>query len=361
MLQRHPRLRWLVPALALALVFGIPAVSQRVAAADPGLPPRTAEQLLMDLASATPVPMSGTVTQTMNLGLPALPQLGAVSEDLSPLGLLTGNHTWRLWTNASDSVKVAKVNGSHELAVIHNPSETWVWNSAEREAVRHQHTGTTKTSPTPLPTSPAPADLAKLILAELDPSTEISTQESTTVAGRAAYQLVLTPEATGTKIGQVRIALDAETSTPLRLVVTPRGTTTPAIAVTFTSVEFAAPPAEVFTFTPPAEATVVDADDLPTTTPPTSTPPTGKPDQPRDTKVVGTSWTQVRVISGLGDLTAEDQDPMITELLGQFQTVSGPWGKGTLVDTALFSAVITTDGRLAVGPVEPALLYAALS
>ena len=364
MLQRHPSLRWLVPSVALALVFGLPALSQRVASADPGLPPRTAEQLLTDLASARPVAMSGTVTQTMNLGLPTLPQIGpGGGGDLSPMGLLTGNHTWRLWTNASDSVKVAKVNGSDELAVIHNPTETWVWNSQTREAIRKTHDGTeTGKKPSQMPATPAPADIATLILAELDPTTEVTTDESTTVAGRPAYPLVLTPTAEGTKIGQVKLAIDSETSTPLRLIVTPKGTNSAAVQVAFTSVKFAAPPAEVFTFSPPADATVTDADDVETDGP--AGMPTTKPHpDPQDTgaKVVGTSWTQVVVLTGLGDLTnTENQDPMIAELLAQFQTVKGEWGEGKLVNTALFSAVITSDGRLAVGAVEPALLYAAL-
>ncbi|MBO1032052.1 hypothetical protein IPV09_11960 [Tessaracoccus sp. SD287] len=366
-LQRHPRLRWLVPSVALALVFGIPAVSQRVASADPGLPPRTAEQLLTDLAKAKPVAMSGTVTQTMNLGLPTLPQFGPGGDDLSPMSLLTGNHTWRIWTNASDSVKVAKVNGSAELSVIHNPTETWLWNSQSREAIqkKHEAVGADK-KPATMPTTPAPGEIAKAILAELDPTTDVSTDEATTVAGRPAYQLVLTPTTPGTRIGQVKLAIDAQNSTPLRLIVTPRGTTTAAVQVAFTAVDFTAPPAKVFTFTPPAGATVKDADQVaaekratvPETTP--TTKPAGKPTG-MDSQVVGTSWTQVRVLTGLGDLTAaENQDPMIAELLGQFPTVKGQWGEGKLVSTALFSAVVTTDGRVAVGMVEPALLYAAL-
>lgn len=362
--QRHPGLRWLVPALVLALVIGIPAVSQRMASADPGLPPRTAEQLLTDLAQAKPVPLSGTVQQTMNLGLPALPQVVG-DGDTSVMGLLTGNHTWRVWTNATDSARVAKVNGSDELTLIHNPRETWLWNSQTREAIRttHDQQGTDEKKPTEPPATPTPAELAKKILAELDPTTEVTVDSATTVAGRAAYQLVLSPTSADTTVGQVRLAIDAETKLPLRLVLTAKGVTTPAVQIAFTAISFQAPDAALFTFTPPENSTVTDSEDLPTDGPGSEEPgslPTDKPNPDEVVRtVVGTSWTQVLVVSGLGDLTSSD-DPALTELLGQFPTVNGDWGQGRLVRTTLVNAVVTTDGRVAIGAVTPELLYAAL-
>ncbi|MGA4668410.1 hypothetical protein ACPCG0_01200 [Propionibacteriaceae bacterium Y1923] len=365
--QRHPGLRWLVPIVALALVFTIPAVSQRMASADPGLPPRTAEQLLTDLAEAKPVPLSGTVQQNMNLGLPTLPQVGPTEDDTSTLGLLTGNHTWRIWTNAADSARVAKVNGSEELTLVHNPTETWLWNSSTREAARKTHDpADAKGKPDQTPTVPSPSELAQQVLAELDPTTEVTTDTATTVAGRAAYQLVLTPKQADTTIAHVRLAIDAQYKLPLRLVITAKGVTTPAVQVGFTSISFEAPSAEVFTFTPPADSTVYDPDNPPTDEPgeePGEVPgeEPGAVPNPEDItrEVVGTGWTQVLLMTGLGDLTASD-DPAVTELLGQYPVISGDWGRGRLVRTTLVNAVVTDDGRVAVGAVTPELLYAAL-
>ena len=40
--------------------------------------------------------------------------------------------------------------------------------------------------------------------------------------------------------------------------------------------------------------------------------------------------------------------------------VTGDWGSGRVIDGTLFSAVLSDDGRVAVGAVAPDALYAAL-
>ena len=48
-------------------------------------------------------------------------------------------------------------------------------------------------------------------------------------------------------------------------------------------------------------------------------------------------------------------------MLSAIPEVSGAWGKGRVIDGTLFSAVLTDDGRVAVGAVAPDALFAALS
>jgi hypothetical protein len=47
-------------------------------------------------------------------------------------------------------------------------------------------------------------------------------------------------------------------------------------------------------------------------------------------------------------------------MLQELPKVSGSWGSGRLLQGTLFSALVTNDGRVAVGAVPPAQLYAAL-
>ena len=47
-------------------------------------------------------------------------------------------------------------------------------------------------------------------------------------------------------------------------------------------------------------------------------------------------------------------------VLDSLPAVSGSWGKGRLLSTTLLTAVITDDGRVAVGAVVPDALYRAL-
>ena len=50
----------------------------------------------------------------------------------------------------------------------------------------------------------------------------------------------------------------------------------------------------------------------------------------------------------------------LEQILRQLPQVSGDWGSGRLLAGTAFSAVLTDDGRLAVGSVTPEVLYAAL-
>jgi hypothetical protein len=51
----------------------------------------------------------------------------------------------------------------------------------------------------------------------------------------------------------------------------------------------------------------------------------------------------------------------MTRMLAVLPKVSGTWGSGHLLRSALFSAVLTDDGRVAVGAVRPTELYRALA
>lgn len=351
-----PSLRWLVPLLALALALGIPAVWQRAASADPGLPPRTAEELIADLARAKPVPMSGTISQQTNLGLPTLP--GDMGD--SPLALLAQDATWKVWTDGREASRVARLQRGSETTLVHRSGETWLWDSRTREAVHHRDTGderrgqATHRKQAERPDAPTPDQLARQVLAAIDPTTAVSTETSTTVAGRAAYQLVLVPEQQGSTVARVSLAIDAETKLPLRLVVLARGSDKPAITVGFTAISFGRPAASTFVFTPPADAKVTESRQRPGL----GRPQPGGRTPSGAARVVGTGWTRVHVIDGV-DTTFQD-DPSVQQVLEQFPQVSGDWGKGRLVTTTLVNAVITADGRIAIGAVEPGLLFAAL-
>jgi hypothetical protein len=48
-------------------------------------------------------------------------------------------------------------------------------------------------------------------------------------------------------------------------------------------------------------------------------------------------------------------------MLSLLPKTSGAWGSGRLLSGTLFSAVITDDGRVAIGAVSPQRLYAALA
>src|SRR3954462_2855360 len=72
--RSRPALRWLVPPAAAVVVIGGGAAAGTIrGSAGPGLPERSAAQLLVDLQTARRVGLSGTVVETADLGLPSLP------------------------------------------------------------------------------------------------------------------------------------------------------------------------------------------------------------------------------------------------------------------------------------------------
>lgn len=366
---KHPATRWAAPLVAAALLVGVPLAVTSSAVAEPALPDRTAQQLLVDLQGLQARPLSGEVTQTSNLGLPELPGFASPTVSDASLGslltLASGTHTWRVWTDGAQSHRLALVDGTNESDLIVNGTDAWLWSSADASAVHVTLPEKSATGGSATP-SASPADVAEKILKNLDPTTAVETTRADVVAGRPVYELVLTPKQSGTKVGSVSLAVDSETKVPLRVqVIASDGTH--AIDVAFTSVSFESPDAGIFTFTPPAGTTVTEksfhspgSGRAPSAAPASPRPTTGSASATDDTKVVGTGWTSVLVgKSPLQSSTSSDRT--VTSLLEQLPRVSGTWGSGRLLDGPLFSVVLTDDGRVAVGAVTPDALFAALS
>jgi hypothetical protein len=80
--------------------------------------------------------------------------------------------------------------------------------------------------------------------------------------------------------------------------------------------------------------------------------------------VVGTGWTSVLLTTlptSPGRAAAQTPLGNLSSVVRSLPAVSGRWGSGHLLRGTLFSAVLTDDGRVAVGAVAPARLYAALA
>ncbi|NNG39219.1 hypothetical protein HJ588_08020 [Flexivirga sp. ID2601S] len=370
LLTRRPALRWIAPGAALAVVVtGSQLAAHWPADAATDLQPRTAQQLLVDLQQAKPTALSGTVRATSSLGLPQLPEsVTSGSGNASPLALLAGSHTAKVWYDGKTSARVALLGDGSETDLVSNAKGLWLWQSADKSVVHvpvpaarggaQRAAGDDKTSQLPAELS-TPEGVASWALRMLDPSTAVTTSSNERVAGRAAYQLVLTPKTAGTKIGSVRIAIDAANQTPLRAQVFAKGAGKPAVNVGFTSVDYGKQPASRFDFTPPPGAKVTEATPhaakakgaKPEATARSATPP----------RLIGKDWASVVVGKLPPKQTVAKDDSSLQSALRLLPEVSGSWGRGRLLDTALVTAVITDDGRYAAGAVPASTLYAALS
>jgi outer membrane lipoprotein-sorting protein len=399
---RRNRARWLVPVAVTGAVLGGPAAAALVpAGATESLPPLTAAELLAKVQTAKVAGFSGTVTASTDLGLPKLPT--GMAGSAGALGLLGGDHSVRVWSAGPDQARIALLDTFAETEVVRSGSDMWAYDSTkntathfrlpDRAALAAQHAGadgkddgedtrsaggkdeSDEGSGTGLE-SLTPADAAAKVLAAIDPSTSVSVGDVATVAGRSAYELRVAPRSSTSLVDTVVVAVDAESGLPLRVAVTPRGHTTPAVDVRFTQVSLDKPAAARFQFSPPKGATVQErsmgtgADATAKPAAPnegdTATAASGRPE------MVGTGWDSVTVAHGVnlaavtgaapqaqGDSAAAGTLPSLAGALTQgAKPVTGAFGTGKLLTTSLLTALITDDGRVYAGAVTPEALLA---
>lgn len=379
----HPIARWAAPAAACAVIGVVALTANHVAGADPGLPPRSAAQLLVDVQQANLKGLSGTVVQTSNLGLPQI-SLGGSSEggSSSLTSLVSGTHTWRVWLAGPQQQRLALVGSLGESDVIRNGRDLWVWSSKDKTAT---HTTLPAEAATPREKAPTPDQLprtpqeaAQLALAAVEPTTSVATSGASVVAGRQAYDLVLRPKDSASLVASVRISLDAVHHVPLRVQVYSTKTASPAFQVGFTQVDFGTPAARQFAFNPPP-GTKVSQSTLGSDRAGSGAGAAGaagaKPGagpEGSQPKVVGTGWAAVAVArlpkapadattpGGAGG-TAADLAGQLQRVLSLLPKASGSWGSGRVLQGTLFTVVVTDDGRVAVGAVAPDRVYAALA
>jgi outer membrane lipoprotein-sorting protein len=375
--------RWVVPAGVVAAVAAIAIASAiTVAQAAPALPPRTPAQLLAAAAGTGSVPpLTGTVVETASLGVPQLP--GGQSPT-SITSLLAGSHTLKIWYDGPKRLRLAVPVTMGETDLIRNGTTAWLWQSSSDSVTKiliPSHSGRQEPA---LPRTPiTPQQAAKQALAAVGPSTRVTTEANVTVAGQAAYQLVLAPRSSGSLIGKITIALDAQhLAVPLRVQVFAKGAATPAFQVGYTSISFVTPAASNFAFTPPTGAHVdTVSPGLPTgwTGYGPGQGPSGKLSGAR---ILGKDWTSVAVlpaaalsqVAGQGNAAgvagqaarsvsggggAVNGSAVLGALLLAAHPVHGAWGSGKLLHTSLVSMLITSNGHLLIGAVTPSVLYAA--
>jgi outer membrane lipoprotein-sorting protein len=318
------------------------------------LPGTTTADLLADVQTATVPGLSGTIVAQLSLGLPSLPGVSDSDGDASMTGLLSGSHTMRLWYGGPDRQRLAVLGTTSETDVFHLGHDVWHWDSATHVATHMVLPQRPPASPRPLPTTTEslnPQQLADQLLAAIEPTTRVTLGRNRVVADRSVYELVLAPRDSASRVGSVHIAVDGLTKVALGVQVYPRGTDAAAIDVAFSSVTFKTPAASYFAFTPPPGATVhqkrvSDGGDR-------SRPHSGA-DGPT---TIGTGWTSIVEYRATPKQIASSAGPALRSL----KPVSGSWGSGRLLDSPLLTALVTDDGRVFAGAVDPQALYAAAS
>jgi outer membrane lipoprotein-sorting protein len=356
--------RW-IPAAVVPVVIATAAVAIPVAAdASPALPEKTASQVLQLIAESDGTVYSGTIEQSSDLGLPdlsALGQSGGPSGDssASALELVTGSHTARVFVGGADTQRLQVLDSMAERDVVRNGDEVWFYDSKAKEAV---HATADVTAERPAAPAVTPAEAADTLLAAVESSTTVEVVETARVAGRSAYQLRLTPSDDATLVGSVTLSVDAGTGLPLEAAITAKGQDSPAFSVGFSSIDFSAPDAGLFDFTPPAGTTVTEKsvtdDGLAQAGAKAEAEAGALPEAPAEPEptVIGDGWDAVVELPAGSWSPDASAGPESADLLAQLtDAVDG----GRAVSTSLVSVLLTDDGRVLAGAVSVEALQAA--
>jgi len=344
---------WLPAVIAPVVVAGAVAAPVIANAADrpiAGVDPSAAD-VIASIAQSEDAQYSGKLEQTSDLGLPELPTGSGGSSlegDASDaLELLTSSHTARVYVDGPDKQRVQVVRQLAEQDVVRNGSDVWTWDSQERTATHvtlpadaGEHTDGTTT----------PTEVAERAVDAITPTTRVSEPTAVRVAGHDAWQITLTPKSSGTLVGAVRLAVDQQTGLPLRATIEAQGQDRPAVQVGFTSLDYGAPAARLFDFTPPSNADVTTKD-LSDAGAPGQRPGAGHHGGERPT-VTGSGWSTIAELpAGTVDRSALGDDA--TGLLDQLtRSVDG----GRALQTSLVSVYLTDDGRVLAGAVPVSAL-----
>jgi outer membrane lipoprotein-sorting protein len=355
--------KW-APAVGAVVAVTIAAIAIPMTAnASSTLPIKTPAQVLALVADSKVSAFSGTIEQTSDLGLPSLPSTGPGSDSsvASTLELLTGTHTVRVYVNGPKDARVQVLDSMAERDVIRNGSNVWVYDSsantvehatiAAPKGTRKAHIGAmeqgampqTKTGTAKAGTAKTPSQIAAALLSALRSSSTVSVGTDSTVAGRSAYDLILTPKVSDSLVGSVSIAVDSATGMPLGVDVDARGQTTPAFSIHFSSLSLAKPAASLFAFTPPANAKVTEVK-----TPDPSKSSSKQAALPKPT-ITGKGWDAVATFAKQSELTK-------LESSSEFGLLTSTVDGGKLFHTTLFNVLFATDGRVLVGSVSAARL-----
>ncbi|GAA5196692.1 outer membrane lipoprotein carrier protein LolA [Rugosimonospora acidiphila] len=349
--------------------------TQLRAAANVSLPARSPAQLMVDVQSADVTGVSGTVVEKADLGLPALPDSTGGDGSSQLNSLVSGSHTLRVWYAGPDKTRVALLGAVGESDIIRNGDDAWIWSSSEDTATHLDLANAVPSGPgasggvrpgasrnvrpaTDLPSmagaATTPQQAAEQALLLMGATTTVSSAGPTQVAGRPAYVLSLAPKNSDSLIAKVQVAIDAVRHVPTQVEVFAKGhAAAPSFSIGFSQVDFSRPDDDRFAFTPPPNTKVEEGTDQALHQ---------AASQP-ETAVIGSGWTSIlaaRLPMGGGSMLSSTgaagqgsgaTEPGLMSFLGSLPSVSGDWGTGHLLQSRLFSVLLTDDGRVLIGAV----------
>lgn len=393
--------RWIPAILAPVMVASSVFLASGQATAVTDLPDKTAAEMLAMINTDENIAFSGRVIKRADLGLPPMnlvpdisqsmvdsmaerlpeemaefiPQASIEGELALALEFLAGTHRANLYVDGPTRARLQVLDLLSERNFIRNGKDLWFYDAAkskvthteidlDREAKAKEDVKTwILANPSEFPfdvTSPAAA--AEYFLSEADATTNFAVDEDAKIAGRDAYQLVMTPKSKSSLVESVKFGIDAQTGLPLAVRVQAVGQADPAFEVAFETISFETPAANLFEFTPPQGSIVEKIDgaelekklmekasqkDLDLTSQ-ELTPDVKKELEAEVERLKNEGWSAVASIPA-GEIPSE----FLTELRSNrlYGELTRKVEGGRIFSTALFNILFTDDGAIFAGAV----------
>ena len=380
--------RW-VPSIAVPAVIAVGAIAVPLQANAIDLPDLSPQQVMVLMQGADVTEFSGTIVKSSNLGLPTLEFSSMMSEDsiaqmeekmpaemadfvpsviesntlTQAIELISGSHTIRVYVSGQDKLRAQILDPMSQRDLIVNGNEFWVYDAKMATAL----TGTVDIEADPAKQAEAeqkvldyadsialdlssPEAIADYLVSMVDETSQIEVGKDHSVAGRSAYQLIISPDSPNSLVASAAVSVDSETGMPLKVEIFSTTQVEAAMTVGFESISFGSVDQGLFSFTPPAGTSVetFDADELMATLDGYEKPEGYVSDYevPAEPEVLGSDWDSVVHLAALpADIP---QDLMATELFADMLT-QVPGGK--VFSTPLVNVLLTDSGEVYMGAV----------
>jgi outer membrane lipoprotein-sorting protein len=378
--------RW-IPSVAVPAVIALGAVAVPLQANAVDLPDLSAAEVMVLMQQSDVLEFSGTITKVSDMGIPSLEFSSMVSQDMADemaekmpaefadfvpavidsnaltqaMELASGTHTVRLYVSGQDKMRAQILDRMSQRDLIVNGNEFWIYNAKKATAT----TGTIDMEIDPAKQATAeqeildyaasialdlssPEAIANYLVEMIDETSTVEVGKDHSVAGRTAYQLIISPDAEASLVERAEISVDSETGLPLKVEVFSTQQSTAAMSVGFESVDFGPIDASLFDFTPPAGTVVTtwDSDDLEGYADKDAAALEAEFGDTAKPEVIGEDWESVVYLSAMpADIPA---GLMATELFADMLT-EVPGGK--VFSSALVNVLLTDSGEVYMGAV----------
>jgi outer membrane lipoprotein-sorting protein len=372
--------RW-IPSVAVPAVIALGAVAVPLQANAVDLPDLSASEVMVLMQKSEVLEFSGTIVKVSDMGIPSLEFSAMMSEDMADkmaekmpaefadfvpaviessaltqaMELISGTHNVRVYVSGQDKMRVQILDPMSQRDLIVNGNEFWAYDAKTATAT----TGTINMEIDPAKQAAAekevldyaesialdlssPEAIANYLVGMIDETSTVEVGKDHSVAGRSAYQLIISPDAAASLLERAEISVDSETGLPLKVEVFSTQQSEAAFSVGFESISFEPIDASLFDFTPPAGTvvTTLDSSDLEGYTEKESS------NLEAELEVIGKDWQSVVYLPALpADIPAE---LMATELFADMLT-EVPGGK--VFSSALVNVLLTDSGEVYMGAV----------